>query len=148
MKKKKSLKNRAKAGQTVIDDGKAGYRRPPKATQFKKGQSGNPEGARAHNPAIKALKALTIESFREIIELVMKGNLQSLKSVINDPDTSAVQVGIAKAFLKAIRNGDYTVIEKIAERIVGKIPDQLNITSPEFNKKLFDEAQSKFKSDI
>lgn len=97
--------------------------------QFKPGQSGNPEGARAHNPITKALKNLTVATYREVIELVLTGNLDALKDMVHDPKSSSLQVGIAKAFAKAIENGDYGVIERIAERIVGKIPDELNVNS-------------------
>ncbi len=103
---------------------------------FKKGKSGNPEGARAHNPLIKALTKLTIDSYREVIELVMKGSLQELKEMAEHPKTSALQVGIATSFLKAIKNGDYGVIERIAERIIGKIPDELNVNSRNVNANL------------
>jgi len=107
-----------------------------KAAQFQKGRSGNPAGARAHNPAIKALRKLTLETYREVIELVLTGNLTELKAMAEDPDTPAVQVGIATAFMKAIKNGDYSVIERIAERIIGKIPDELNINSKNVNANL------------
>ncbi len=106
---------------------------PPKAYQFKKGVSGNPEGARAHNPVTKALKNLTIETYREVIEAVCTGNLANLRVIIEDPNTSALQVGVAKAFVNAISSGDYAVIERIAERIVGKIPDELNVVSKNLN---------------
>lgn len=103
---------------------------------FKKGQSGNPEGGRAHNPAIKALGKLTLETYREVIELVLKGKLTDLKKMIEDPNTPAIQVGVATAFLKAIKNGDYNVIEQIASRIVGKIPDEINLNSRNVNANL------------
>ena len=32
-------------GEDVADDDKVGYRRPPKSSRFKKGQSGNPLGS-------------------------------------------------------------------------------------------------------
>ena|SRR5665213_438697 len=102
---------------------------PPKHSRFQKGKSGNPEGGRAHNPAIKALRKLTVESYREIIELILSNNVAAVKAIAEDPNTTALQVGIAVAFLKAIKNGDYTVIERIAERIVGKIPDVVHINS-------------------
>ena len=114
----------------------AGYKKPPVHSQFKKGQSGNPEGGRAHNPAIKALKNLTVETYREVIELVLTGNLAQLKAMAEHPETSALQVGIATAFMKAIQSGDYSVIERIAERIVGKIPDELNVRSTNTNANL------------
>lgn len=111
----------------------------PKAAEkykFKKGQSGNPNGARAHNPAVKALKKLTLETYREVVELVLTGNLTDLKAMAEDPATPAVQVGIATAFMKAIKEGDYGVIERIAERIIGKIPDELKVTSNNVNANL------------
>lgn len=106
---------------------------PPKEHQFKKGKSGNPEGARAHNPIRKALKNLTVQSYREVIEAVCTGNLAELKRMVEDPTTSALQVGVAKAFVKALNDGDYATIERIAERIVGKIPDELNVVSKNLN---------------
>lgn len=95
---------------------------------IKKGQVLNPNGGRAHNPALKALKKLTIESYREIIDLVATGNLDALRAMVKDKNTSALQVGIATAFMKAINSGDYNVIERIAERIIGKIPEHLNLS--------------------
>lgn len=81
------------------------------------------------NNAIKALKNLTIDTYREVIELVLTGNIAALKEMAEHPDTPAIQVGIAAAFMKAIKTGDYTVIERIAERIIGKIPEVVNINS-------------------
>lgn len=98
--------------------------------QFKKGApSANPIGGRAHNPVTKALARLTVDTYREVIELVLTGNLTKLKAMVEHPDTPAIQVGVAAAFMKAIKNGDYAVMERIAERIVGKIPDQLNVVT-------------------
>lgn len=110
--------------------------KPPEKYQFKPGKSGNPEGARKHNPITRALKNLTIETYREVIEAVCSGNLDALKDMIRDPKTSALQVGVATAFVKAIKSGDYGVIERIAERIVGKIPDELNVNSKNLNANL------------
>lgn len=105
-----------------------------KPHQFKKGApSANPEGARLHNPIAKALRNLTIETFREVIEVVLTGNLAQLEKIVKDPKTSALQVGVAMAFHRALKAGDYATIERIAERIVGKIPDELKVTSTNAN---------------
>jgi hypothetical protein len=103
---------------------------------IKKGEVRNPEGSRSHNPAVKALKKLTLETYREVIELVLTGNLASLKALAENPDTPAIQVGVATAFMKAITAGDYNVIEQIASRIVGKIPDEINVNSKNVNANL------------
>lgn len=100
-----------------------------KEHRFKAGNKSNPLGAKAHNKAVLAARRLTVDTYREVIELVLQGNLADLKEMAENPNTPALQVGVAVAFMKAIKTGDYNVIERIAERIVGKIPDQLNVTS-------------------
>lgn len=107
-----------------------------KPHHFKKGQSGNPAGGRIQNPITRALKNLTVESYRQVIEAVCTGNVDNLRAMIEDPKTSALQVGVATAFVKAIKAGDYAVIERIAERIVGKIPDELNVHAKNINANL------------
>lgn len=109
---------------------------PPKHSRFKKGKSGNPEGGRKHNPAVRALGQLTVEKYREVIQLVLEGKVQDLKDMAENENTPAIQVGIAVSFLKAIKNGDYAVIERIAERIVGKIPDEIKIQPMTINQKV------------
>ena len=98
--------------------------RPP----IKKGEVLNPEGARAHNPALRALKKLTIEAFREVIEMILTGTRQDLQNMIDDPATPNVKVAIAGAFQKAIEHRDYEIVERLAERLVGKIPEVINVT--------------------
>lgn len=102
---------------------------------FKKGQIGNPKGRPkgSHNIIRQALRELTVDTYREVIETVLKGNTAALQEIINNPDTPVIQVGVAKAFLKAMKAGDYAVIERIAERIVGKIPDEINLISKNLN---------------
>lgn len=95
---------------------------------WKPGQSGNPAG-RPPNPIPRALKELTVESYRKVIEAVCTGNLDNLRMMIDDPGTSALQVGIATSVLNAVVAGDYSVIERIAERIIGKIPEELKVSS-------------------
>lgn len=105
-----------------------------KKHQYPKGVSGNPSGAGAHNPVTKALKNLTIETYREVINLVLTGDLEALITMAQTKKgVPAIQVGVAAAFVKAIQRGDYAVIERIAERIVGKIPDELKVTSNNIN---------------
>jgi hypothetical protein len=98
-----------------------------KPHQFKPGQSGNPKGRTPLSEKARELRKLTIESYRKVIELVMEGNLLELKALAEDPETSALQVGIATSVMKAIQAGDYIIIERIAERIIGKIPEVLQI---------------------
>ncbi len=111
---------------------------PPKAEpyKFKPGVSGNPKGRPPLNPIQRALKELTVETYRKVIETVCTGNIDNLRQMVEDPRTSALQVGVATAFMKALKAGDYATIERIAERIVGKIPDELKVSSANTNTNL------------
>jgi hypothetical protein len=104
-------------------------RNPSPATRIKKGERRNPLGGKLHNPAIRALKNLTIATYREVIELALTSNIEALKRVAENPNTPAVQVGVATALIKAIAKGDWNIVNAIAERIVGKIPDKVEVTN-------------------
>ncbi len=101
--------------------------------RFKKGVSGNPKGRPPITAEFRALRELTLESYRGVIEKVLSGNPRALEIMIADPATPAIQVGIAQAVVNAIKEGDYSVIERIAERIIGKIPDELNVKAQTLN---------------
>lgn len=100
-----------------------------KPHHFRPGVSGNPKGRPPISKEQRELRKLTIERYREIINIALTGNLEELKAYIQDADTPAIQVGVATALLKGIKNGDVTVLEHFAARLVGKIPDTINITS-------------------
>lgn len=100
-----------------------------KATQFKPGQTGNPNGRPPLTKGQRVLRDLTLPIYTDVLKAVLMGNLTEIKAMITDPESPGIRIGVATAFLKAIKDGDYAVIERIAERIIGKIPDTLNITS-------------------
>ena len=95
--------------------------RPP----FKKGQSGNPRGGQLHNPFRRALANLTIEEFAKVIELVMTTDIEGLERMAEDRTLSALQMGVARAFLKSVKDGDISTMNEISERVIGKVPDQV-----------------------
>ncbi len=105
----------------------------PKAPQlkphhFKPGKSGNP-GGRPANPIPNALKKLTLQQYRRIIKAIVKGNIDEVRRVVKDPKSCSLEVAIAACYLKAIERGDYDTVEKMLQRIVGKIPDVVEVNS-------------------
>lgn len=120
-----------------MKDGKKSYTvgkgKPPREFQFKPGSSGNPSGRPKMTPQARVMKRLTIESFQECIELVCTGNIAALEEMRDDPLVSALQVGIAASLVRSMKEGDYETIEKIVSRIVGKMPEEFNIRSTNFN---------------
>jgi hypothetical protein len=104
-----------------------------KPYQFKPGQSGNPSGRPKMDPKARVLKELTLQSYQKCIEAVCTGNIAALAAMADDPEVSALQAGIASSLARAIREGDYETVEKITQRIIGKIPDEINVNSRNTN---------------
>ena len=134
---------------------KVGYKKPPLHTRIKKGETKNPNGRYAGNTIKNALARLTLDTYRDVINVVIGGDLASLKAMVTDPKSTALQVGIATSFIKAIQRGDYAVIERIAERIVGKIPERVQVqsvnehnTTVSFDEKTLKAALEKLNDDI
>lgn len=90
------------------------------ANKIKPGEVRNPLGARAHDPAKKALKKLTTELFQDIIQMALDSDRVALRAVINDQSTPALKVGVAKALYNAIKRGDWGTLRSIIEQITGK----------------------------
>jgi hypothetical protein len=93
----------------------------------KKGEIRNPEGARSHNKALQALRKFGQKEYSDIIEYALTNNLKALHKVIKDPETSAIKVGVAKALLNAINFSDWNIINQIAERLVGKPAQKIEL---------------------
>jgi hypothetical protein len=84
-------------------------------------------GGREKDPLSKIqLRKLTNEQLADTINLAVQGNIKALKDIIEDPNSSALRVGIATSLIKAVRKGDWDTIEKILERVVGKAPITVN----------------------
>jgi len=93
--------------------------------KFVKGQIANPLGAGAHDKVKAALKRITNEEFKDVIDATLKGNVDQLKEIAEDPESSALKVGVARAIFNAVKKGDWPVLESIISRIVGKVPDKI-----------------------
>jgi hypothetical protein len=96
----------------------------------KKGEpSRNPLGARLHNPAMKAIKAAGNETFQQVFDVVLNGTMQDLKALIENPESTNLMVLTASAFVKAIEEKNFSMVERIADRVLGKPKETLNVTS-------------------
>ncbi len=100
---------------------------PPDQHKFKKGKSGNPKG-RPKAFVDAKLKQLTMERYKDIIQTVVSKDLSELKAMISDPTKTALEIGVCTSIMRAIKQGDWITIEKIVEKVVGKLHDKVEFT--------------------
>lgn len=99
-----------------------------KKHQFKPGQSGHPEGRPQLSPEARALKKLTLKRYRKVIKIALTGTYKDLKKFAEDETNSTVELGVARLLIRAINKGDTATFETFTGRIVGKIPDVIEIS--------------------
>lgn len=96
--------------------------------KVKKGQVLNPEGGRSHDPQIRAIKRLTQQELAEVGALVVKGSIAELQKISKDPNASALKCMIAAVAHRTITRGDPTALDKLLDRLVGKVKEQIEVT--------------------
>lgn len=97
--------------------------KPPVKNQFKKGQSGNPLGARLHNPEIKRVKALTEKELIDVASFILSSSVGQIKSKMKDPKTSVLQGMVLGVALKAMTKGDAGSFNALMDRLLGKVKE-------------------------
>ncbi len=88
---------------------------------FKPGQSGNKNG----RPKALFTKADVEVSFQRIATL----NLDQLDAIIKDPKTSNIDASIAAIWKRARTTADYTAMEFLLSRAVGKVKEEIDQTT-------------------
>ncbi len=95
--------------------------------KFKKGVSGNPAGARAHDPEMRMIKHLTKQELAEIGNLVIKNNMKALQAIAKDPNASVIKTMIASVAVKIVTKGDMQALDVLLNRLIGKVRDDVSI---------------------
>lgn len=104
---------------------------PPVNTRFKKGQSGNPEGARAHNKDLKKIRNLTNEEFKEVASVILNKDcsLEDLKQmVVTEEKIPPLTRWIASVVGNGIKKGDSGALNVLLDRICGKVKEHVHHT--------------------
>lgn len=96
---------------------------------FKPGQSGNPEGARRHNPELKALKQLTGTDIEAVVTLLLRSNLAEIKKAQKDQNSGVLTAWLASIAVKGIKRGDARSLDILLTRLLGRpreVPIEIN----------------------
>lgn len=96
---------------------------PPKHTQFKPGQSGNPAGAS------KLQRTLTKERVVDVLSRFAHLSRKELFAVSESETTPMLEAMVANIMLKAFENGDASRLEFLLNRAYGKVKDEIEVTT-------------------
>lgn len=95
---------------------------------FKKGESGNPKGK---PPKIKTLlkkSGYTKDHIRMVFEESGWQTSEGLNKIIDDRTKPAIMHVVARAFMKAIANGDYRYVSEIMQQVIGKPKESMQVS--------------------
>lgn len=91
---------------------------------IKKGQILNPNGGKAHNPLVRAISSYTNNIFAEVLQAVLTADSKTLHAMtLPGPNSNSLRMLVARAMEKAVKDADYSFVERIADRMIGRIPD-------------------------
>jgi len=125
----KTIVKKQKNGDVVIIKKKPTKKKyvpvPPKEHQFKKGQVANPHGC--NGKVKRAINEFNSQEISKAINIVMTSTEEEIVATINDPLTTIGFKTILRAMLNASEDGDYAKFYQIAEHVIGKVPNKVEI---------------------
>lgn len=92
---------------------------------FQPGQSGNPAGRPIEEDAAYRLKRYTREYVAEVINKIMELDDAEVELLLNDRETVQFEKVVAKVLLNARKDGDFSQLDKILDRCIGKVPQRI-----------------------
>lgn len=93
---------------------------PPDHTKWKKGQSGNASG--------KPKQLLTKDKVSSILGKFATMTRDELQKVMQDSKTPMIEIMIAAVIIKAAKDGDYSRLDFLLSRSIGKVKDEIEQT--------------------
>lgn len=129
--KKKTIVKKQKNGDVVIikkanKRTDVGFKKPPKEHQFKKGNKANPTGINC-NPIKRAINEFNSMELSKAIKLVMTSTEEEALAAVNDPSTTLGFKTVLRAMIDASHDGNYSKFYEIAEHVIGKIPNKVEL---------------------
>ena len=103
-----------------------------KPWQFKKGQSGNPNGRPKMKDfeALKDLQGMSRVFVETKIAMALQRNIPQLTAISRSEDAQAIDVAISRIILKSCVEGDHKSLNFLFDRVVGKVIEKTDIKLP------------------
>lgn len=98
--------------------------RPP----WKPGQSGNPSGRPKDPPGMSELRKLTRQTYKELVELMLLDKWDELAKIRANPKERPLKRLLASVLVQADRKGDIHALDKLLERVIGKVKEEVHVS--------------------
>lgn len=105
-----------------------GKGKPPKEYHFKPGNCANPKGA-VPSLAQRTLRKTTNETLAATIQKAIEQTPQQLQQLLKHPDISALEAIVIGTVVDAVTKRNYDRLEVLLARVLGKIPDRVDMTT-------------------
>jgi hypothetical protein len=105
-----------------------GYKKPPLHGQIKKGEVRNPRG-HVDPLEMRILKSTTVTTLATMIQKAITQKPKDLQDLLKHPETNAIEAIILGTIIDAIQHRNYNKLEQLLERVIGKVPDKIDMTS-------------------
>jgi hypothetical protein len=109
-----------------------GQRKPPrggKKTQFKKGNPGGP--GRPPGVLSPLMKKIAYNDLTDLASMIVSNDIEMLRDFVKEKKGHGLKFALASAFVRAADNGDVYALDKFLDRLVGRVPNYVNITQSE-----------------
>lgn len=94
---------------------------------FVKGKSGNPKGRPKMAPDLLEIKKMSPAYITAIINKYCHFNRAEIKASVERPGTPVIECIIASILVKAMTSGDYSRLEAMLNRAIGKVTEQVEV---------------------
>ncbi len=103
---------------------------PPKHSQFKPGQSGNPSGLPKVPKELVSFAPFTADTLKRSVTKTMDKTMEEIEGIAKDKQTKGLEAMIASVIVQAVNKGDYAGLDFLMNRTIGKVKEQLEVQMP------------------
>lgn len=104
------------------------FKKGEKNPGFKKGQSGNPGGRPSLSTETRLARKMSLESYVSHLSQLIEMPHEELEKIAADKKQPMMKIIIAKFLIDGAKNNNYHQLEKLTERMWGKVPDAMSVS--------------------
>lgn len=95
--------------------------------KFKPGISGNPKGRPRIREDLKKIELMSGTDVARLLQKMLNMRTQELQGMVDDPDTPAMELVVAKIIHKAMVEGDQARLNFLFDRTIGKVIEKKEV---------------------